>query len=435
MERLSAALNLQPDFFLRPFPYDEAVPLYFRSLASATKGARMRAAERHKWLGELTSYVEQFVQLPPVLIPVPEPAPNWPTLEPGQVEEIATFVRRAWGFGDGAISDVTMLLENHGVVVSSTGMWSEALEAFSGWLDHRPFIVIEGVSASAARSRMSLCHELGHLVLHRDVPIAVLDDKQTFKQVEAQAWRFASAFLLPEEAFRADVRWPTLETFRILKPKWKVSIQAMLNRARDLGMVTPEAEQAMWRSLTRRGWRAVEPLDEELLPERPGLLRDAIRLMIESRVITVNQLVDDTALSESDLRDLVGLDDDFFAPPLQRLRLLPLPPRESSSQRTGITGPKRTGIPVPGGHADAPLNQAFGEQKGGDSNVVKYNRNSGKPWTSGNVKELRSLAKENTPTRVIGLKLGRTEDAVRTKASEENVSLKPTNQSPYNRQK
>jgi hypothetical protein len=36
---------------------------------------------------------------------------------------------------------------------------------------------------------------------------------------------------------------------------------------------------------------------------------------------------------------------------------------------------------------------------------------------------------------VIGLKLGRTEDAVRSKASDMGVSLKPTNQSPYNRRK
>jgi hypothetical protein len=63
----------------------------------------------------------------------------------------------------------------------------------------------------------------------------------------------------------------------------------------------------------------------------------------------------------------------------------------------------------------------------------KYIRNTGEPWTSKDVSELRQLAKENTPTRVIGLKLGRTEDAVRSKASEEGISLKPTNQSPYNR--
>lgn len=67
--------------------------------------------------------------------------------------------------------------------------------------------------------------------------------------------------------------------------------------------------------------------------------------------------------------------------------------------------------------------------------MAKYNRNSGKKWTSSEVSNLRHLAKENTPTRVIGLKLGRTEDSIRSKASEKNISLKPTNQSPYNRKK
>ncbi|MCO1686189.1 hypothetical protein FA454_13495 [Pseudomonas aeruginosa] len=61
-------------------------------------------------------------------------------------------------------------------------------------------------------------------------------------------------------------------------------------------------------------------------------------------------------------------------------------------------------------------------------------RNTGTPWSAEDVAELKRLARENTPT-LIGLKLGRTEDAVYTKASELGISLKPTNQSPYNRQK
>jgi hypothetical protein len=65
--------------------------------------------------------------------------------------------------------------------------------------------------------------------------------------------------------------------------------------------------------------------------------------------------------------------------------------------------------------------------------MPKYTRNSGKEWTSEDRRDLRKLAHENTPTRVIGLKLGRTEAAVRSRASSEGVSLKPTNQSPYNR--
>lgn len=61
--------------------------------------------------------------------------------------------------------------------------------------------------------------------------------------------------------------------------------------------------------------------------------------------------------------------------------------------------------------------------------------NQGKQWKPEDVRELKKLAKDNTPTRVIGLKLKRTEDAIRSKAQQEGISLKPTNQSPYNRLK
>lgn len=52
-------------------------------------------------------------------------------------------------------------------------------------------------------------------------------------------------------------------------------------------------------------------------------------------------------------------------------------------------------------------------------------------WTEADVNTLKSLAAANTPTRVIGLKLGRSETAVRSRAQIEDVTLKPTNQSPY----
>jgi hypothetical protein len=65
--------------------------------------------------------------------------------------------------------------------------------------------------------------------------------------------------------------------------------------------------------------------------------------------------------------------------------------------------------------------------------MSKSTQNSGKAWSSNDKQQLRQLAKENTPTRVVGLKLGRTEDAVRAQASKQGTSLKPTNQSPYNR--
>ena len=67
--------------------------------------------------------------------------------------------------------------------------------------------------------------------------------------------------------------------------------------------------------------------------------------------------------------------------------------------------------------------------------MSKSERNKGKQWSSQEIKQLRQLVKENTPTRVIGVKLGRPEGGVRAKASEKNISLKPTNQSPYSHRK
>lgn len=67
--------------------------------------------------------------------------------------------------------------------------------------------------------------------------------------------------------------------------------------------------------------------------------------------------------------------------------------------------------------------------------MAKSPKNHRKAWTKSDVKQLKELAKGNTPTRVIGLKLGRSEDAVYAKASSENVSLQPTNQSPYGTKK
>lgn len=67
--------------------------------------------------------------------------------------------------------------------------------------------------------------------------------------------------------------------------------------------------------------------------------------------------------------------------------------------------------------------------------MAKWPDNKGKHWTPEQKAELKHLAQDNTPTRIIALKTGRTEDAIYTKASELGVPLKPTNQSPYGTKK
>ena len=74
-------------------------------------------------------------------------------------------------------------------------------------------------------------------------------------------------------------------------------------------------------------------------------------------------------------------------------------------------------------------------QNGEAKMATKRPVNAGKHWTGEDISKLRQLARENTPTRVMGLKLNRTAEAVRGKANDIGLSLKPTNQRPYNRRK
>ena len=51
--------------------------------------------------------------------------------------------------------------------------------------------------------------------------------------------------------------------------------------------------------------------------------------------------------------------------------------------------------------------------------------NSGKPWTPGELSELKALLRQNTPTRVLGLRLRRTASAIQAKANDLGLSTRP----------
>lgn len=65
----------------------------------------------------------------------------------------------------------------------------------------------------------------------------------------------------------------------------------------------------------------------------------------------------------------------------------------------------------------------------------KYKRNMRTEWSTQDLRELKTMARGNTPAGVISLKLGRTISSVRSKAQREGISLSPSNRSPYSRRR
>jgi Zn-dependent peptidase ImmA (M78 family) len=119
--------------------------------------------------------------------------------------------------------------------------------------DGLAYIVIGDDTTSAVRERLDALHELAHLLLHHSVDTRAMTAKRANKAAEAQAFRMASAIALPEKSFLADLWAPTLDAFASLKPRWKVSIGAMIHRCADLGLVNAEQAQRLWINYARRG--------------------------------------------------------------------------------------------------------------------------------------------------------------------------------------
>ena len=74
-------------------------------------------------------------------------------------------------------------------------------------------------------------------------------------------------------------------------------------------------------------------------------------------------------------------------------------------------------------------------KKGARKANPSYKRRLRQPWSNADVKMLRQLARGNTPTGVMSVKLQRPVAAIRSKAQREGISLRPVNRSPYNRRR
>jgi Zn-dependent peptidase ImmA (M78 family)/transcriptional regulator with XRE-family HTH domain len=344
LERIADTLNLPVEFFLRPAPPPPPELVFWRSMSAATKASRVRARRRLGWLVEIVDALREYVEVPAVNFPKLAVPANPFDLTPTLLEGHADAVRRYWGLGDKPISNVAWLLENNGAIVTRSDLDSRTLDAFSTWLGSpkTPYIVLGADKGAAVRSRFDAAHELAHLVLHGHILASRLGTAADFKVLEQQANRFAGAFLLPRETFAADLRSLgrlTLDALRLLKPKWGTSLQLMVKRGEDLGLITPEEGENLWRSLSRRGWRTVEPLDDRIPIEEPRVLQRAFELLLTESMADKASIRALVPLSIGDIEELIGLPQGYLADMPPNVRMLRVPRQlPLSSPDTGRRG-------------------------------------------------------------------------------------------------
>ncbi len=311
MRRVSEILRLPPHHFLLPPTPEETDSLFYRSMASATKSARLKAESRFGWLRDIVHYLRGLVQFPAVNFPDFN-LPDDPTrITAEQIEDAAAGTRRFWGLGDKPISNVVWLIENNGAIISRHDLGADNLDAFSQWnsRESMPYFVFGSDKESGPRSRFSAGHELGHMILHRNTRSEILNNTATFKLVEDQANRFAGAFLLPESTFATDLSYsPSLDHLAAIKFKWKVSIQFMIMRCEQLDIVNRDQKTRLFINLSARGWRKKEIYDDMIPPESPRFLRRSIEMLVKKSLVDPTEIPFRLGLNPRDVEELAGLD-------------------------------------------------------------------------------------------------------------------------------
>jgi Zn-dependent peptidase ImmA (M78 family)/DNA-binding XRE family transcriptional regulator len=297
--------------------FGESGTRFFRASGPDTKRRNLMCDAYAAWQVQIARYIDSLVNYAPVLLPSKSPINAAFGYEEEEIEEAAKECRALWGLGYGPISNMLSLAESKGIIAAKLPIEGERIDAFSFWNGPRPFIFLASEKESAARGRFDVAHEIGHLVLHQGVGQEEIEDPKALKRIEKDADRFAGALLLPRESFPNEIFTTRLEAFVELKKRWKVAIQAMVYRCKDLGIFDDYQITNLYKQISARRWRTKEPLDDpNLFPmEQPKTLRKAAEMVFAAGRKAPQDFAADLALAPSVVGALCNLPAAIFSGP------------------------------------------------------------------------------------------------------------------------
>lgn len=274
---LCRVFGVDPEFFepqLEGLPVASGLP-HFRSYRAGTQVAYRQAQAYVQVTQDLVRTLSGYVDFPVLDLPS---VPTDPELADSVMPMMAAqYVRRVWGLGSDPIAHVLREVENHGICAVFAPFEHASLDAHSVFSGELPLIVLNPTKGDYYRQRFDVAHELGHLVMHPDA-------EPGHKVIEAQANAFASELLAPSEVLHDELPtrmdgagWLKLKE---LKECWGVSMKVLLDKAYAVGRLTEEGYREGLKSLSRNGWKLLEPGAISGI-EEPSLIPHALELLGE----------------------------------------------------------------------------------------------------------------------------------------------------------
>lgn len=294
---LAVALNVETSFFRIPLRNSVKVEqTHFRKLRS-TPITLVHQILAHGTMCELLiSYLDKCLSLPLVNFQ------EFQVTSDADIERAALACREYWGLETSKpIPNMTRVLENAGAIVVLFEHISDKLDALS-MSRARPIVVRSTTKESLCRQRFDLAHECAHLVLHQGIQTGN-------KKTEDEAHRFAGAFLLPEKEFRKEfptkprINWRTIYSMKL---KWKVSVQAIIQRAQDLELINEAQFRKARIQLQRNGQIKWEKFDDQMPLEQPELLRKCFEILLKNKRLFLDGIAADLQIKPLFLMNLIS---------------------------------------------------------------------------------------------------------------------------------
>jgi Zn-dependent peptidase ImmA (M78 family) len=200
----------------------------------------------------------------------------------GDIERVASLVRAHWLLPSGPIENLTAAVERAGIVVMYSPMGGSAVSGVTVSVPGLLPMVVLNSDQPADRSRFTLAHELGHLVMHHFPN----------PNMEVEANEFASALLMPKNEITIALRGRRIDmaTLAALKPEWRVSMQAILYRAQSLGLIEKQKAAWLWRKFAMDRLKMREPVSLDFPRETPGVVDRMLRLHLDNFGYSPSQL-------------------------------------------------------------------------------------------------------------------------------------------------
>ena len=286
-EKLSSALNLPPSFFHQDEHYtgfglsmvyyrkrNSALMSHLKRLQGEVNLRRIHARKLLRGVDLKTRQQFSFMDIS----------------ENGTPEDVAHRLRASWMLPLGPIVNLVTVIENAGGLVFLFPFGTTDIDAMSQWQADSPPMFFLNSQAPADRIRFSLAHELGHVVMH-DV---ASDD------IEDEADRFASEFLMPRDEIGSQLIGIDLKQAVGLKPYWRCSMAALIRRGRDLQKITESRYRDLCIQMSKLGFRKREPCP--IAPELPKLVPALFESFASSGSFSLDQMAETLSWPAEELR-------------------------------------------------------------------------------------------------------------------------------------